>query len=96
MAVLGFTLATFLLVLYVSSVANYPNGKVGRSCHGMVPEHGHTAHSDPVHNISVSQMTFRRGDQIEGTVPGLTICVLTFTLFLYIECLLLRDLYSFI
>ncbi|XP_072690772.1 ferric-chelate reductase 1 isoform X4 [Canis lupus baileyi] len=70
MAVLGFTLATFLLVLYVSSVANYPNGKVGRSCHGMVPEHGHTAHSDPVHNISVSQMTFRRGDQIEVTLSG--------------------------
>lgn len=96
MAVLGFTLGTFILVLHITSVANYPSGKVGGSCHGMVPEHGHTAHPDPVHNVSVSQMTFRPGDQIEGTGLGLTICVLSFTLFLYIESLLLRDLYSFI
>lgn len=70
MAVLGFTLGTFVFVLLISSVANYPTGKVGRSCHGMVPEHGHTARPDPIHNISVSQVTFRPGDQIEGTVLG--------------------------
>ncbi|XP_027958006.1 ferric-chelate reductase 1 isoform X2 [Eumetopias jubatus] len=70
MAVLGLTLGTFILVLHISSVANYPSGKVGMSCHGMVPAHGHTAHPDPVHNISVSQMTFRPGDQIEVTLSG--------------------------
>ncbi|XP_029804586.1 ferric-chelate reductase 1 [Suricata suricatta] len=71
MAVPGFTFGTFLLVLHFSSVANYPNGEVGKSCHGMVPGHGHTARSDPVHNISVSHMTFRPGDQIEVTLSGL-------------------------
>ncbi|KAF3819596.1 hypothetical protein GH733_015105 [Mirounga leonina] len=70
MAVLGFTLGAFILVLHISSVANYPSGKVGTSCRGMVPEHGHTAHPDPIHNISVSQMTFRPGDQIEVTLSG--------------------------
>lgn len=73
MAVPGFTFGAFILVLHVSSVANYPSGKVGKSCHGMVPEHSHTARSDPVHNVSVSQMTFRPGDQIEGTVLEWTI-----------------------
>lgn len=73
MAVPGFTFGALILVLHVSSVANYPSGKVGKSCHGMVPEHSHTARSDPVHNVSVSQMTFRPGDQIEGTVLELTI-----------------------
>ncbi|XP_049472705.1 ferric-chelate reductase 1 [Panthera uncia] len=71
MAVPGFTFGAFILVLHVSSVANYPSGKVGKSCHGMVPEHSHTARSDPVHNVSVSQMTFRPGDQIEVTLSGL-------------------------
>ncbi|XP_019693046.2 ferric-chelate reductase 1 [Felis catus] len=71
MAVPGFTFGAFILVLHVSSVTNYPSGKVGKSCHGMVPEHSHTARSDPVHNVSVSQMTFRPGDQIEVTLSGL-------------------------
>lgn len=70
MAVLGFTGGAFLLLLHVTSVANYPNGKIMQSCRGMVPEHDHTPRTDPIHNISVSQMTFTAGDQIKGT--GLT------------------------
>lgn len=93
MAVPGFTLGALILLLHISSVANYPNGKVTKSCYGMIPEHGHTPQSDPVHHISVSQMTFRPGDQLKGTVLGLTICILSFPLLLYIESLLLLDLY---
>nr|XP_045369198.1 ferric-chelate reductase 1 isoform X3 [Camelus bactrianus]XP_045369199.1 ferric-chelate reductase 1 isoform X3 [Camelus bactrianus] len=70
MAVPGYTLGAFMLVLHVKSVANYPNGKVTKSCHGMIPEHGHTPQSDPAHNISVSQMTFKPGDQIKVTLSG--------------------------
>ncbi|XP_058394598.1 ferric-chelate reductase 1 isoform X2 [Diceros bicornis minor] len=71
MAVPGFTLGAFILLLHVSSVANYPNGKITNSCHRMIPEHGHSPQSDPVHHISVSQMTFRPGDQIKVTLSGL-------------------------
>uniref|UniRef100_A0A671F1C6 Ferric-chelate reductase 1 n=1 Tax=Rhinolophus ferrumequinum TaxID=59479 RepID=A0A671F1C6_RHIFE len=70
MAVPGFTVGAFILLLHLSSVANYPNGKVTKSCHGMVPEHGHTPRTDPIHNISVSQMTFTSGDQIKVTLSG--------------------------
>ena len=96
MAVPGFTLGAFILLLLVSSVANYPNGKVTKSCRGMIPKHGQTPQSDPACHISVSQMTFRPGDQIKGTVLVLTIYILNFTFLLYIESLLLLDLYSFI
>lgn len=34
----------------------------------MIPQHGYTSLSDPAYNISVSQMTFRPGDQIKGIV----------------------------
>ncbi|XP_028344893.1 ferric-chelate reductase 1 isoform X2 [Physeter macrocephalus] len=70
MAVPGFTLGAFILLLLVSSVANYPNGKVTKSCRGMIPEHGHTPQSDPTCRISVSQMTFRPGDQIKVALSG--------------------------
>ncbi|KAL4674041.1 hypothetical protein H8959_017975 [Pygathrix nigripes] len=70
MAVSGFTLGTCILLLHISYVANYPNGKVTQSCHGMIPEHGHSPQSVPVHDISVSQMTFRPGDQIEVILSG--------------------------
>ncbi|XP_057603133.1 ferric-chelate reductase 1 isoform X2 [Hippopotamus amphibius kiboko] len=70
MAVPGFTLGAFTLLLHISSVANFPNGKVAKSCLGMIPKHGHTPQSDPVHHISVSQMTFRPGDQIKVTLSG--------------------------
>ncbi|XP_044605472.2 ferric-chelate reductase 1 isoform X2 [Equus asinus] len=70
MAVPGFTLGALILLLHISSVANYPNGKVTKSCYGMIPEHGHTPQSDPVHHISVSQMTFRPGDQLKVTLSG--------------------------
>lgn len=96
MAVSGFTLGTCILLLHISYVANYPNGKVTQSCHGMIPEHGHSPQSVPVHDISVSQMTFRPGDQIEGTGLGLTVYILDFTLLLFIESLLLFDFDYFI
>ncbi|XP_072824247.1 ferric-chelate reductase 1 isoform X2 [Vicugna pacos] len=70
MVVPGYTLGAFILLLHVKSVANYPNGRVTKSCHGMIPEHGHTPQSDPAHNISVSQMTFKPGDQIKVTLSG--------------------------
>lgn len=70
MAVSGFPLGAFILLSHISSVANYPDGKVTASCHGMIPEHGHTPCSDPIHNISVSQMTFTSGDQIKVTLSG--------------------------
>ena len=63
----------------------------------MIPEHGHTPQSHPTHNISVSQMTFRPGEQIKGIVLVLIVCVFHVAFFLlYIETLLLLDLYSFI
>uniref|UniRef100_H0X586 Ferric-chelate reductase 1 n=1 Tax=Otolemur garnettii TaxID=30611 RepID=H0X586_OTOGA len=65
-----FTLGAFTLLLLISSVANYPNGKVTESCHGMMPLHGYDPQSGPVHSISVSQMTFRPGDQIQVTLSG--------------------------
>ncbi|KAI5936877.1 Ferric-chelate reductase 1 [Manis javanica] len=71
MAVPGFTFDAFILLLHISSVANYPNGKVTESCDGMIPQHGYTSLSDPAYNISVSQMTFRPGDQIKVTLSGL-------------------------
>ncbi|XP_036690415.1 ferric-chelate reductase 1 isoform X1 [Balaenoptera musculus] len=70
MAVPGFTLGAFILLLLVSSVANYPNGKVTKSCRGMIPKHGQTPQSDPACHISVSQMAFRPGDQIKVTLSG--------------------------
>ncbi|XP_012922658.1 ferric-chelate reductase 1 [Heterocephalus glaber] len=70
MAVPGFTLSAFVFLLHVNSVASYPNGKVTKSCHRMVPEHGHSPQSEPTHHMAVSQTTFRPGDQIEVTLSG--------------------------
>ncbi|XP_073907026.1 ferric-chelate reductase 1 isoform X3 [Castor canadensis] len=70
MAAPGFTLGTFVFVLLVSSVVNYPNGKVTKSCRGMVPLHGHSPQSEPIHHIAVSQRKFRPGDRIEVTLSG--------------------------
>lgn len=70
MAVSGFPLGAFILLSHISSVANYPDGRVTASCHEMIPEHGHIPRSDPIHNISVSQMTFTSGDQIKVTLSG--------------------------
>ena len=79
----GFTVSAFILLLHVSFVANYPSGKVTKSCGGMIPEHGHTPQSHPAHNISVSQKTFRPGDRIKGIVLLLTVCVFHFAFFYY-------------
>ncbi|XP_055995105.1 ferric-chelate reductase 1 [Sorex fumeus] len=70
MAVPGFILVVCILLLHISSVTNYPNGKVTNSCHGMMPIHGHNPLLDPIHNIAVSQATFRPGDQIKVTLSG--------------------------
>ncbi|XP_055259000.1 ferric-chelate reductase 1 isoform X1 [Moschus berezovskii] len=70
MTVPGFTISAFILLLHVSFVVNYPSGKITKSCHGMIPEHGHTPQSHPTHHISVSQMTFRPGDRIKVTLSG--------------------------
>jgi hypothetical protein len=89
MAAPGFTLGTFVFVLLVSSVVNYPNGKVTKSCRGMVPLHGHSPQSEPIHHIAVSQRKFRPGDRIEGTVLAVTTLILSSTLLLCIESLLI-------
>lgn len=70
MAAPGFTPGAFIFLLYISSVANYPSGKVTQSCHGMIPKHGHSPQAEPVHRITVSQLTFRPGDRIEVTLSG--------------------------
>ncbi|XP_004385770.1 ferric-chelate reductase 1 isoform X1 [Trichechus manatus latirostris] len=70
MAVPGFILGVFIHLLHISSVANYPNGKVAKSCHGMIPEHGHSPQSHPIHHISVNQTTFQPGDQLKVTLSG--------------------------
>ncbi|KAM5256023.1 ferric-chelate reductase 1 [Ctenodactylus gundi] len=70
MAVLGFSLGAFVFLLHVSSVAGYPNGKVARSCHDMVPQHGHSPQAEPAHRITVSQATFTPGEQIRVTLSG--------------------------
>lgn len=67
-AVPGFTLGAFVFLLRVSLVVSYPNGKVTKSCHRMIPEHGHRPQSDPTHRVAVNQTTFRPGDHIEGIV----------------------------
>ncbi|XP_075396385.1 ferric-chelate reductase 1 [Tenrec ecaudatus] len=68
----AFTLAVLILLVLVSSVANYPSGKVTKSCQGMVPEHGHSPQSKAVHHISVNQKTFTPGEQIKVTLSGPT------------------------
>ncbi|XP_062047793.1 ferric-chelate reductase 1 [Lepus europaeus] len=70
MSVPVFTLGVFIFLLRIISVANYPNGKVTQSCGRMIPEHGHSPQSEVAHRISVSQKTFRPGDQIEVTLSG--------------------------
>ncbi|XP_058159120.1 ferric-chelate reductase 1 isoform X2 [Dasypus novemcinctus] len=70
MAVPGYTLSIFIVLLHISSVANYPDGKVTESCHGMIPEHGHTPQSHPVHHISVNQKTFTPGQQLKVSLSG--------------------------
>lgn len=70
MAVYGFTLGACILLLHISFVTCYPDGEVTGSCHGMVPTHGHSPLPDPIHKISVNQVTFRPGDQIEVTLSG--------------------------
>ncbi|KAM6219830.1 ferric-chelate reductase 1 [Rhynchocyon petersi] len=36
----------------------------------MIPEHGHTPQAQPAHHISVTQKTFKPGDQIRVTLSG--------------------------
>ncbi|EHB17329.1 Ferric-chelate reductase 1 [Heterocephalus glaber] len=57
MAVPGFTLSAFVFLLHVNSVASYPNGKVTKSCHRMVPEHGHSPQSEPTHHMAGSAVS---------------------------------------
>ncbi|XP_059120971.1 ferric-chelate reductase 1 [Peromyscus eremicus] len=70
MAAPEFPVSAFLFALLLCSVASYPNGKVTMSCGGMTPQHGHSPQSEPVHQITVSQMKFKPGDQIQVTVSG--------------------------
>ncbi|XP_076976261.1 ferric-chelate reductase 1 isoform X2 [Tamandua tetradactyla] len=75
MTVPGFALNVLILLLHVTFVANYPDGKVTQSCHGMIPRHGHMPQSHSVHTISVNPMTFRPGDQLKApkaTIPPLS------------------------
>ncbi|XP_008831923.1 ferric-chelate reductase 1 isoform X2 [Nannospalax galili] len=66
----GFTLGAFMFALFACSVVGYPDGRVTKSCGEMIPQHGHSPQSEPVHSITVSQMKFRLGDQIEVTLSG--------------------------
>nr|XP_044994354.1 ferric-chelate reductase 1 isoform X2 [Jaculus jaculus] len=70
MATPRFIIGAFVFVLLPNSVSNYPNGKVTMSCHGMMPQHGHNPQAEPAHHISVSQMKFQPGDQIQVTLSG--------------------------
>lgn len=70
MAAPQFTLSVLVCALLTCSVTAYPNGRVARSCAGMIPQHNHSPQSDPVHKITVSQMKFKPGDQIKVTLLG--------------------------
>ncbi|XP_012886863.1 PREDICTED: ferric-chelate reductase 1 [Dipodomys ordii] len=70
MASPGFALSAFMLLWLIRSVVNYPNGKVTQSCDGMIPQHGHSPQSEPIHRLTVSDRTFRPGDKIEVTLSG--------------------------
>ncbi|MEJ1270893.1 ferric-chelate reductase 1 [Cricetulus griseus] len=70
MAAPEFTVSALVFVLLICSVAGYPSGKVVMSCGGMIPQHGHRPQSEPVHQITVSQMKFKPGDQIQVTLSG--------------------------
>nr|XP_042135740.1 ferric-chelate reductase 1 isoform X2 [Peromyscus maniculatus bairdii] len=70
MAAPEFPVRALVFALLICSVAGYPNGKVTMSCGGMTPQHGHSPQSEPVHQITVSQMKFKPGDQIQVTVSG--------------------------
>lgn len=70
MAAPEFPVRALVFALLICSVASYPNGKVTMSCGGMTPQHGHSPQSEPVHQITVSQMKFKPGDQIQVTVSG--------------------------
>ncbi|KAM4871624.1 ferric-chelate reductase 1 [Thomomys bottae] len=66
----GCALGAFVLLLFIGSVASYPNGKVTQSCDGMIPQHGHSPQPSPIHHLTVSDRTFTPGDQIEVTLSG--------------------------
>lgn len=70
MAAPEFTVSALVSALLIGSVAGYPNGKVTMSCGGMAPQHGHSPQPEPVHQITLSQMKFKPGDQIQVTLSG--------------------------
>lgn len=70
MAAPQITLSVLVIALLTCSVTAYPNGKVPMSCGGMIPQHNHSPQSEPIHQITVSQTTFKPGDQIEVTLSG--------------------------
>ncbi|XP_027724078.1 ferric-chelate reductase 1 [Vombatus ursinus] len=70
MMVPEFTLGIWLLLQLISPVANYANGKVTEACHTMIPLHGYTPQSDPIHKITLNQTTFLPGDTITVTLSG--------------------------
>ncbi|XP_052035312.1 ferric-chelate reductase 1 isoform X2 [Apodemus sylvaticus] len=70
MAAPRFSLCVLMVALLTCSVIAYPNGKVPMSCGGMIPQHRHSPQSEPIHQITVSQMTFKPGDQIKVTLSG--------------------------
>uniref|UniRef100_A0A5F8G6Y0 Ferric-chelate reductase 1 n=1 Tax=Monodelphis domestica TaxID=13616 RepID=A0A5F8G6Y0_MONDO len=65
-----FTLGFWVLLHLISPVANYANGKVTEACYTMVPRHGHTSQSEPIHEITLNQTTFCPGDIIKVTLSG--------------------------
>ncbi|XP_074044343.1 ferric-chelate reductase 1-like isoform X2 [Macrotis lagotis] len=70
MVVPEFTLGIWVLLQLISPVANYANGKVMEACHTMVPGHGATPQSDPIHKVKVNQTSFLPGDTITVTLSG--------------------------
>lgn len=70
MAAPQLSLGVLMAALLTCSVTAYPNGKVPMSCGGMIPQHHHSPQSEPIHRITVSQMTFKPGDQIKVTLSG--------------------------
>ncbi|XP_036621804.1 ferric-chelate reductase 1 [Trichosurus vulpecula] len=70
MTVPEFTLGIWVLLQLISPVANYANGKVSEACHTMVPGHGYTPQSDPIHKITLNQTKFIPGDTITVTLSG--------------------------
>ncbi|XP_055484195.1 ferric-chelate reductase 1 [Psammomys obesus] len=70
MAAPQFARSALMFALLTCSVTSYFNGRVRKYCGGMIPQHGHSPQTQPIHQITASQVKFQPGDQIQVTLSG--------------------------